>query len=82
MAGLPDQVYTHKLLPIPGDYRTDAPVQILKGVGPGAAAKLLELGISTIRELLDFTGNFSSAGLSKIRESAVAEYHVAVSRRK
>lgn len=52
MAGLSDAVYRLKLLPIPGDYRTAAPVALLNGAGPAAVAALHKLGIRTIRDLL------------------------------
>jgi hypothetical protein len=74
MAGLPDSVYQHKLVVIPGEYRLEGPVELLKGVGPKTAQKFQALDIRTIRELLDFAGDLSQTQLKKIRAAAEREY--------
>jgi hypothetical protein len=71
MAGLGQNVYNYKLIPIKGDYTLDAPVDLLNGVGGKTAEILHQHGIMSIRDVLNnpdkFTGKFS-----KIRESAIA----------
>jgi hypothetical protein len=52
MAGLPDEVYVHKLIIIPGEYMLDGPVKLLKGVGSKAATDMSALGVETIGDLL------------------------------
>ena len=56
MAGLSDEVYRLKLVPIRGQYQQLAPLQILPGIGSKTAAQLTSQGIITIRDLLNFTG--------------------------
>ncbi|WP_426281836.1 ScaI family restriction endonuclease [Lysobacter soli] len=52
MAGLPDVVYKHKLVPIRGAYELDAPVGLLANIGPGKSAALADAGIRTIRDFV------------------------------
>jgi len=52
MASLSRAVYDFKLLPIPGEYRANAPVCVLPGVGRKTADPLHAQGIVTIRDLL------------------------------
>lgn len=74
MAGLTDAVYAHKLIPIPGEYQLDAPVEFLEGVGEKTAAKFRVSGISTIRQLLDYSGTFAEARLQTLRVAAMNRY--------
>lgn len=53
MAGLKDEVYKYKLLPIKGTYMLNGPVQLIQGVGPKARTEFTSAGIQTIQELLD-----------------------------
>jgi len=52
MAGLPPEVYAHKLIAIRGAYMLEGPVQLLDGVGAKAAKDLSDLGVETIGDLL------------------------------
>lgn len=52
MAGLPDSVYSGKLLVIRGPYMLQAPIKLIPGVGPKAFADLAHLGIHSIHDLL------------------------------
>ena len=52
MAGLPDSVYSGKLLVIRGPYMLQAPVKLLPGVGPTAFAALTAHGIQTIHDMI------------------------------
>lgn len=52
MAGLPESVYSGKLLAIRGSYMLDGPVKLVSGVGPKAFTELTESGIYTIRDLI------------------------------
>jgi len=52
MAGLPPEVYQHKLLPIIGAYMLNDPVQLVEGVGARTAQELSVWGISTINDLI------------------------------
>lgn len=52
MAGLPDNVYSSKLLDINGPYQLEAPIKLLKGVGPKAATELQAHGIRTIGDMV------------------------------
>ena len=73
MAGLPDEVYAHKLVPIGGKYQLLAPVGILPGVGVKAAAELAKLHIATVGDLLGYKQTLP-AKLVKIRDAANANY--------
>jgi hypothetical protein len=57
MAGLGSDVYRRKLIPIPGDYRLDAPVGILTGVGPAKTSSLATAGIRSLRDLMGYDGD-------------------------
>lgn len=52
-ATLRDAVYGYKLVPVPGAYRRDGPVQLLDEIGPVTAAELAQLSIHTIGDLID-----------------------------
>ena len=52
MAGLPPEIYQHKLLPIVGPYMLNGPVQLLDGVGAKAAEELSVGGVNTIGDLI------------------------------
>lgn len=73
MAGLPDSVYEHKLVPIPGEYRLNGPVELLHGVGPKTAEAFHRLGIHTIRQLVNRSGLLPPR-LAGFREAAAREY--------
>jgi hypothetical protein len=74
MAGLPDEVYHHKLVIIPGDYQLNGPVELLAGIGEKRAERLRALNIRTIRDFLDFTGEFPEKRLDHIRSAALEKY--------
>jgi len=74
MAGLPDSVYQHKLVLIDGDYRLDAPVDFLNGVGRKTAERFKAMGICTIRELLRYRGEFPHKSMQAIQAAAKKEY--------
>jgi hypothetical protein len=57
MAGLPDYVYESKLLVVPGNYRQNAPVSLLPGIGSQNTEYLKQCDIYTVRELLNYNGN-------------------------
>ncbi len=54
MAGLSEAVYASKLISISGEYRGDAPVELLNGIGEKSAIELHALGIRTIGELIRY----------------------------
>lgn len=66
-AGLPDNVYQGKLIEIPGEYRKNSPVQIIKGVGSKRSEELNAEGIRTINDLLHYSG--SDTKIKKLLES-------------
>lgn len=75
MAGLPDEVYKHKLVPIGGEYQLLTPVGVLPGVGAKAVAELAKLGIITVGELLAFEQTLP-AKLVRIRDAAKTHYQL------
>lgn len=72
MAGLSDEVYNHKLLPICGDYIFNGPVQLVNKVGGTAAASLQALGIHTIGQLIH--AQHLPLGLQKFQVNAREQY--------
>ncbi|MFM6190639.1 ScaI family restriction endonuclease [Planktothrix sp.] len=56
-AGLSEETYTYKLIPIAGEYRLNTPVSLLKGVGKKTAKTFEAEGIKTVRELKNYQGN-------------------------
>ena len=78
MAGLPDAVYAHKLIPIPGEYQLDAPVELLDGVGDVTSAMFREVGIKTIRDLLDCSVPTTDLRLQNVRTAALAQYRSSI----
>lgn len=71
MAGLGAEVYSHKLLPIPGQYMLNGPIQLLGGVGGKAAEELAQLGLGTIGQLI----HAHSVPLKYERLQAIARQH-------
>ncbi|MCI0486381.1 MAG: ScaI family restriction endonuclease [Blastocatellia bacterium] len=69
-ASLSNEVYQHKLVEIEGDYRLNAPVALIEGVGPKTARIFASENITTIHELLDYTGENSL--LQKFQERVKA----------
>ena len=67
-ATLPDVVYSHKLIEIPGDYLLAAPVSLLEGVGPATASLCAANGIYTIRDVIDYVGD--NAAVLRLKEKA------------
>lgn len=72
MAGLSDDVYRYKLLPIPGPYILNGPVQLVEGAGPKAAAELTAAGLTTIGQLL--TATAVPARYAKLQAAARERY--------
>lgn len=68
MAGLKKAVYDYKLIPIPGNYRQQAPIILLDGVGPKTEEQLAELEIRTVGDLMRYPGELPGR-LAKIRDS-------------
>jgi len=58
-SGLSDSVYKYKLLEISGDYRLDAPIGIVKGIGSKISKDFSEEGVQTIRDLQNYQGKNS-----------------------
>lgn len=52
MAGLGDDVYNYKLIPLVGSYTLNAPIGMLSGVGKTMETTLSEIGIHTINDAL------------------------------
>lgn len=59
-ATLNDSVYEHKLLDIYGEYRLNAPVEILDGIGPARTQELEKIGVYTVGDLVSYTGDEST----------------------
>jgi len=57
MSGLPDYVYSFKLIEIQGKYRWESPIRLVPGIGDATAKKLISSGINNIKELLSYNGN-------------------------
>lgn len=57
---LKPDVYKYKLVKIHGDYRLQSPVQLLNGVGGKGAAKLHQIGIHTIDDIIKYNGDDKS----------------------
>jgi hypothetical protein len=72
MAGLGDDVYNYKLLPIHGPYILEGPVQLVDGAGQKAAAELAAVGIGTIRQLV--TAQSVPARYAKLQAAAREQY--------
>jgi hypothetical protein len=73
MAGLPGDVYQLKLIPIAGNYRLLAPVEIVPGIGSKTAVELASLGIETVGDLLLSTAALPPRIL-RIRDEIKASY--------
>ncbi|MBM3241209.1 ScaI family restriction endonuclease [Candidatus Poribacteria bacterium] len=56
-ATLKGEVYQHKLIEITGEYRLNAPVGLLEGIGKKRIKIFASEGIKTMRDLLDYEGN-------------------------
>lgn len=74
MAGLADEVYRYKLLPLRGDYVLDGPVQLVDGIGAGAAFFLAEQGVCTIRDLLFANEHTLSSRALRLKAYAMQQY--------
>lgn len=59
-AQLSEDTYKYKLVQIPGDYRRNAPVGLLRNVGDKTADKLRGLGIETILDVIQYQGTDKS----------------------
>lgn len=73
-ATLADEVYTHKMIVIPGSYQLNNSVEILNGVGKKTLETFTAERISTIYDLLQYQGNNSM--LMKFKEKANESYKV------
>ncbi|NHV27593.1 ScaI family restriction endonuclease [Burkholderia sp. D-99] len=71
MAGLPDEVYASKLIPIRGEYTLNAPVGILPHMGPMTVEIANALRVLTVRDLLHYNGALHPR-LLKARDAAMA----------
>jgi len=58
-ASLKESVYKYKLLPIDGDYRLNAPIGIIDGIGEKTSRDFSTEGVKTIRDLKNYRGNNS-----------------------
>lgn len=76
MAALPDSVYQHKLVIIPGEYRLTGPVELLNGVGPKTAEQFHSLGIHNIRDLVNCPETMLTPRLEAIRFAVCQEHGV------
>ncbi len=65
---LKNEGYEYKLIEITGEYRLNAPVGLLKGVGEKRIKIFASEGIKTIRDLLDYEGNNNL--IQKFKEKA------------
>ncbi|MEA9578109.1 ScaI family restriction endonuclease [Xanthomonas nasturtii] len=74
MAGLGENVYRHKLVPIVGPYMLKGPVNLVAGVGPGAAKAFAEIGVRTIVDLIEASEGDLPPKLRKFGAIARAEY--------
>ena len=72
MAGLKDEVYKYKLIPIKGPYMLKGPVQLIQGVGPKVRTEFTNAGIETIEDLLN--AHNLPTHLEKFRTSAKEHY--------
>lgn len=72
-AGLGESVYKYKLLEIDGEYRLNAPVGILKGIGSKTSKIFAVEGVQTIRDLQNYRGTNSK--ILKFREK-LGEYEI------
>ena len=70
-AGLSNSVYRYKLLKISGDYRLDAPIGIVKGIGSKTSKDFSAEGVQTIRDLQNYQG--SNSKILKFKEK-LCEY--------
>jgi hypothetical protein len=55
MAGLPDDVYKHKLIPLKGQYTLNASISLLPGVGPKLQSMCHAAGIFNIAQALQIS---------------------------
>ena len=58
-ASLKESVYKYKLLPIDGDYRLNAPIGIIDGIGEKISKDFSTEGVKTVRDLNNYRGNNS-----------------------
>lgn len=74
MAGLGDDIYRYKLMPIRGAYMLDGPIQLINGIGAKAASDLAAIGVKTIRELLEAKDTAIGARYQKFKKVAHEEF--------
>lgn len=74
MAGLPDDVYRYKLIPIRGSYELRAPVGLVKGIGPGAVLALEAAGVRTIADFVSSPSEGIPARYRKAHSEAIEHY--------
>lgn len=55
-ASLNENVYKYKLVEIPGDYRRQASIRSLSGVGEKREASFVQEGVETVEHLLNYSG--------------------------
>lgn len=73
MAGLPDDVYVNKLIPITGPYQLMATIGIVPGIGAKTLLDLTEKGITTVGDLLKYKGTLP-AKILRIRDAIIPKY--------
>ncbi len=66
MAGLSQAIYDGKLIPIVGAYRRHAPLVVLAGAGPASMDDFAKLGLRTVGDLLEFSGELP-AKLARVK---------------
>ena len=68
-ATLSAEAYRYKLIDIPGAYRLQSPVGILKGVGSKTLAIFVQEGVTTVQQLLSYRGD--NKFIKKFKEQAL-----------
>jgi hypothetical protein len=71
-ATLLPEVYKYKLLEIPGEYRLNAPVGIMEGIGKMTAAILAAEGVQTVYDLVNYEG--ANRRIRSFREVARTQF--------
>lgn len=69
MAGLGENVYRSKLIPLKGEYTLNAPVELLSGVGAKLAEKCYKAGFSSIANVLA-AGDYLPIELKRVGDAA------------
>ena len=65
--------YQYKLIPIAGDYRLLAPIEVVPGVGKKTAESFEAIGIKTVGDLLKADVSLPSK-LQRLREEIKSSY--------